>query len=1157
MKSRFTFRNSSLTQRLQPARLPLAVLLVCFGYCATPAHAGVLTWTGTTDGSWDVPANWGGTAFANDDDVVFTGAMNPSTVIARPRTVSSISFPSTTAASFSVSLSASNGATKTLTFNSGNTGIKIAAGDTFAHQIVGPGGGSGSYIQLNGPVTIAQDGTQDFTITRPFAGNFGITKTGTGRLIYSGPQIYAGQTGYTGDTTITGGAFQLGASDVIPDGAGKGNVVVDSPAILELNGKTDTINGLSGSGTVSSASGGALSIGGNDTTSTFAGVIQDADSFLSVTKVGSGTLTLSGVNAYSGPTTIQTGKLVGVTGGSAAASQVVMNTASATLGVSVTDNTLSWTAASFSANEAGTLEFNFGNVAPSASVAPLKITGLADFLTTPTVKIVGSNFTPGSYPLISWDSTFGTAPTEVALPGGVSGSVGLSGDGKSLVLTIDTVDSTTKKADNTNALNVGTSWVGGVVPGPAGTAEWDSTVTGANSTVLGEPTTWKGLKITNPGGMVTIGGGSALTLGDATVDIDLAAASADLALQLPLVAGGPNVWSVAAGRLVTISGQVSGAGAITKQGPGTVSLEGPNSFTGGLTLSAGKLAFDSDQALGNPASTFTIESGVIDTAGFGSVFLGPNPMAWNGDFTFAGSNDLDLGTGAVALSADRSVNVAAMNLTVGGAISGSASLTKKGIGALTLAGDNTFNGGVFLNTGRLNVNSGGALGTGILTIQAGVTLGNTSGVAVTATANNQQDWLGNFTYSGNAALDLGIGSVALSGNRVVSIESGTLVVGGEIFGSASLEKNGNGILVLTGDSTFSGSFATSGGIARFDSLTDALQTSSLGQGSVIQAGIISANGTLQFIGTAPSTTDRQFRIGSNGNGGGDATLLNDSIGATNTLVFTNPAFNPQNTNITSPGGRILTLGGANDGINEIQGTIQDHLQNASADGWKVFIVKNGAGTWKLSGANSYTGPTTVNGGILILAGGLAIDDTARLNINGGILQIDNDEAVNSLYYGGVLQAAGSYGSTASLAGTKDDTRYAGTGVLMVNTGAAPAGFANFIAGNFANGTVPADKQGANDDSDGDGLSNLVEYAIAGLDPTVGNGAVGTRTGNTISFAKRQPAAADLVYAIEESTDLGLSDPWESVTATEDGTTISYTLPAGPVKDFARLKVSMP
>lgn len=130
-----------------------------------------------------------------------------------------------------------------------------------------------------------------------------------------------------------------------------------------------------------------------------------------LTKLGSGTLTLTNVNTYTGNTTINAGNLQGVVGGSCANSTVVLNASTATNGVSVTDNTKSWTSAAFTAAAAGVLQFNFG-VTPSTTVAPLVVTGAATFTTKPTVSIVGSSpVGVGVYPLMTWGSKSGTVPS--------------------------------------------------------------------------------------------------------------------------------------------------------------------------------------------------------------------------------------------------------------------------------------------------------------------------------------------------------------------------------------------------------------------------------------------------------------------------------------------------------------------------------------------------------------------------------------------------------------------------------------------------------------------------------------------------------------------------------------------------------------------------
>jgi hypothetical protein len=91
-----------------------------------------------------------------------------------------------------------------------------------------------------------------------------------------------------------------------------------------------------------------------------------------------------------------------------------------------------------------------------------------------------------------------------------------------------------------------------------------------------------------------------------------------------------------------------------------------------------------------------------------------------------------------------------------------------------------------------------------------------------------------------------------------------------------------------------------------------------------------------------------------------------------------------------------------------------------------------------------------------------------------------------------------------------------------------------------------------DDQDGDGVTNLIEYALADGSE---NGSFNAAT-RTVSFTKRAaPYGADVTVVIEESDDLGVADAWEAVAHSTDGDTISYTLPTGRPKVFARLKVT--
>ena len=84
-------------------------------------------------------------------------------------------------------------------------------------------------------------------------------------------------------------------------------------ATFDLGGQTATINGLSGAGTVDnlSATAADLLVGAADTNSTFSGTIQNsAAGPLALTKVGAGTLILSGTNSYTGGTFVDAGTLI-------------------------------------------------------------------------------------------------------------------------------------------------------------------------------------------------------------------------------------------------------------------------------------------------------------------------------------------------------------------------------------------------------------------------------------------------------------------------------------------------------------------------------------------------------------------------------------------------------------------------------------------------------------------------------------------------------------------------------------------------------------------------------------------------------------------------------------------------------------------------------
>ena len=85
---------------------------------------------------------------------------------------------------------------------------------------------------------------------------------------------------------------------------------VTDNAMLDLDGFSETIGALSGSGTVTSSVGGALTltVGATNNGGTFSGIIQNGAGTVALAKTGSGMETLAGANTYSGTTTISTAR---------------------------------------------------------------------------------------------------------------------------------------------------------------------------------------------------------------------------------------------------------------------------------------------------------------------------------------------------------------------------------------------------------------------------------------------------------------------------------------------------------------------------------------------------------------------------------------------------------------------------------------------------------------------------------------------------------------------------------------------------------------------------------------------------------------------------------------------------------------------------------
>ena len=116
------------------------------------------------------------------------------------------------------------------------------------------------------------------------------------------------------------------------------------------------------------------------------------------------------------------------------------------------------------------------------------------------------------------------------------------------------------------------------------------------------------------------------------------------------------------------TGSIIGSTSLNMNGPGTLTINTNNGYTGGTSLGGGLLNLGNSGALGS--GTLTISGGSLDnTSGAAMTLAGNIPQSWNNSFTFVGSNPLNMGTGPVTLGTSATVTVSGTGaLTVAGVI---------------------------------------------------------------------------------------------------------------------------------------------------------------------------------------------------------------------------------------------------------------------------------------------------------------------------------------------------------------------------------------------------------------------------------------------------------------------------------------------------------
>ncbi|MGC1391256.1 MAG: DUF2341 domain-containing protein, partial [Bacteroidales bacterium] len=536
-----------------------------------------------------------------------------------------------------------NGAiTGTLTMTLGGTLIcnsLILTGGAF-NQGIGT-------IQLNATNTLP--GTIFLTFYNLII-NSGTTTLGRNIAVSNILTVKAGATVDISTFTLTPSAvtMEIGSTGALITGTGSlalaGNVTVNSTA----GSSGATISAPVALGAVRTFT--VADDGSTAIDLTISGIISGAGG---VTKAGVGTMALSAANSYAGAVTISAGIL--------------------------SANTL--------ANAATNSSLGNGNTTPAISIAgagTLQYTGTGHS-TSRAITLTGTNATIDA-------SGTGTM-TLSGNVGGATFNLNITGTGNGVESGIigTTTGKVTKNGTGYWTLS-GVNTFSGAVTINSGILSVNTLANAATNSPLGNGNTTPAISIAGAGTLQYTGTGHSssraitLTGSGATIDasgtgtMTLSGNVGGNTFNLKLTGSGAGVES---GVIGTTSGNV------TKNGTGAWTLSNTNTFTGGVTLNAGNLNINQTQALGTVAGTFAINGGTIDNTTAAAITTLNYPLTWNGDFTFTGTRNLNLGTGAVTIGADRQVTVAANTLTVGGVISAAAfNLTKAGTGTLTL-GTNT------------------------------------------------------------------------------------------------------------------------------------------------------------------------------------------------------------------------------------------------------------------------------------------------------------------------------------------------------------------------------------------------------------------------------------------------------------------------------------
>lgn len=976
-------------------------------------------------------------------------------------------------------------------------GTTIAAGTLR----IGNGGASGTLagdIANNAALEFNRSGT--LTIAGEISG------TGSVEQLGSGTTILTADNAYTGGTTITNGALQLG------------------------NG------GTSGFVTGDVANNGSLIFHRSDSVG-FDGLISGTGA---VTQNGSGIVTLTADNSYSGATTVNAGTLL-INGDQSASTGPTSVASGATLGgigtIGGDVNIAGGGILTAGSNGVGTLSIAGGLTMDSGSVLNMEFGqagavggGLNDLIevagdltldgATINVSVpTGGIFGPGIYRVFNYDGdllnddlALGAMPggSDVSVQTAVSGQVNLV-NSAGLSLSFWDGDGGPKFNDAVNGGN-GTWHLGGT----------DNNWTGSDGAINAAYADGTFAIFAGTGGTVTIDNGS----GQVTASGMQFASDGYLITGDALTLIGPQSLIqvgdssvVGAGFTATIDADLTGATQLVKTDAGILVLSGTNSYTGGTLIEGGTVRISNDANLGDAAGGLTLDGGTLNTT---------SNIASARNVTLAGAGTVLTDSGTT--------------LELAGPIAGAGALTKDGAGTLILTGDAEHDGGTTIAAGTLQVGNGGTIGslTGDVLNNASLIFNRSDDTSFAGAITGT----GSLTQTGGGVLRL-TGASDFSGTTLIESSELRLENGGSVNSGLTRLAGPDSTLTVTGAgssliTTELRLGAPTGGNVTLN-IEDGGQVIATGTSQVSLGGAVLAGNPAHDVTVNVSGANSLWEVGGNVSVGfntASTARVNVTDGAT--VRSGSLSMGPPLQSMTNPSD--VTISGAGSswttgGLSVYRGTLSlldgGRLDAATGRITAASATQDGQGRVLISGTGSE----------LAIAGALDIGGTGKEAIvtvadggqlsAGGLLTLANIAAGS-----GTLNIGAAAGDTAAAAGTVDVANIAfgpGAGTVSFNHTAAAYDFGSAMSGTGAINQLSGVTLLSGDSSSFSGLTSIsggalyVNNALGGDVAVAAGGTlggVGTIGGNvTVADGALNPGnldAAPGTLTINGNLDLAAS-----------------------------------